>query len=112
MKENQTAGIVPLAFRYLVELVMKGMRNVGIYIHEQCLYYKHIMIVNDDSRFIRMMLQVVALSTINILMTLEVSFTLLENIYGTGITDDDHCMMIFTIQAIIHLKYHQEMVCN
>ncbi len=43
---------------------------------------------------IRMMLQVVASHTIVILMTLEVSFMLLENIYSTGVTHDDHHMRI------------------
>jgi hypothetical protein len=52
------------------------------------------MIVNDDPRFIIMMLQVVASPTSINLMTLEVSFTLLENIYGIGITDGGHHMMI------------------
>ncbi len=46
----------------------------------------HITIVNDDSIVIRMMLQVVVSPTIGILMTLEVSFMLLDNIYSTGIT--------------------------
>jgi hypothetical protein len=50
------------------------------------LYYKHITIVNDDSI---MMLQVVASPMIVILMTLEVSFMLLVNIYNRGITHDD-----------------------
>jgi len=44
------------------------------------LYYEHITIVSDESRVIRMMLQVVASTTIIILMTLEVLFLLLENI--------------------------------
>ncbi len=35
------------------------------------------------------MLQVVASPTIVILMTLEVSFMLQENIYSTGVTHDD-----------------------
>jgi hypothetical protein len=52
------------------------------------LYYKHITIVNDDSRVIWMMLQVVATTTIVILTTLEVSFMLLENIYSTSVTYD------------------------
>ncbi len=60
------------------------------------LYYKHIMIVNDTSRVVRMMPQLGASLTIVILTTLEVSFMLLElsfmllkNIYSTGITQDD-----------------------
>jgi hypothetical protein len=44
----------------------------------QC--YKYITIVNDDSRLLIMMLQVVASPVIIILMTLQVSFTLLGNI--------------------------------
>ncbi len=49
------------------------------------LYYKHVTIINDNSI---MMLQVVASPTIVILMTLEVSFMLLANIYSTGDTID------------------------
>jgi hypothetical protein len=49
------------------------------------LYYKHITIVNDNSR---MMLQVVASPMIVILPTLEVSFMLLANIYSRGVTHD------------------------
>jgi hypothetical protein len=48
------------------------------------------MIVNDDSQVIGMMLQVVVSATTVILTTLEVSFMLLKNIYGTSITHDDH----------------------
>jgi hypothetical protein len=43
------------------------------------------------------MLQVVASPTIIILKTLEVSFTLLENIYSTSITHKDY--NIFIVQA-------------
>jgi hypothetical protein len=50
------------------------------------LYYKHITIINDNSI---MMLQVVASQTIIILITLEVSFMLLANIYSKGVTHDD-----------------------
>jgi len=55
------------------------------------LYYKHIMIVNDDSI---MTLQVVVSPTIVILTTLEVSFMLLANIYSTGVTHDSCRVMI------------------
>jgi hypothetical protein len=41
-----------------------------------------------------MMLQVVASPTIFILMTLEVSFMLIANIYSAGITHDDHHVTI------------------
>jgi hypothetical protein len=41
-----------------------------------------------------MMLQIVASPMIVILTTLEVSFMLLTNIYSTGITHDDHHVMI------------------
>ncbi len=58
------------------------------------LYYKHIMIISNDSRVIRMMLQVVTSPMNAILTTLEVSFTHLENIYSTGVTHDDRHMMI------------------
>jgi hypothetical protein len=53
------------------------------------LYYKHKMIVNDDSVVIRMTLQVVASPTIIILTVLEVSVTLLQNIYSTVVTHDN-----------------------
>ncbi len=36
------------------------------------LYHKHVMLVNDDSTVVRMMLQVVLSPTFIILMTLEV----------------------------------------
>jgi hypothetical protein len=58
------------------------------------LYRKNITIVNDTSRVSRMTLQVVASPTIIILKTLEVSLTLLENTYGTGMTHNDHHMAI------------------
>jgi hypothetical protein len=54
------------------------------------LYYKHFTIVNDDSRVVTMMLQVVASPTIVILMTPELSLVLLENIYSTDVTCDLH----------------------
>jgi hypothetical protein len=58
------------------------------------LYYKHITIINDNTKVVRMMLQVLAsptiiilttleAPTIIILITLEVSFMLLDNIYST-----------------------------
>ncbi len=62
--------------------------------HRSGLHYKNITIVNDDSTVVRMTVQVVASPTIVILMTLEVSFMLLENIYITGITHDDRHMTI------------------
>jgi hypothetical protein len=46
------------------------------------------MIVNDNSRVIRMTLQVALSPVIIIVATLEVSFMLPENIYSTGITYD------------------------
>jgi hypothetical protein len=55
------------------------------------LYYNLITIVNDDSRVVRMLLQVVASPLVDILMTLEVSFMLLENIYNEGIS---HMMIV------------------
>jgi hypothetical protein len=61
------------------------------------------MFINDDSRVVRMMFQIVASPTIVILMTLEVSFRLIENIYSTSITHDDHHMTI-----IIYLKYRPQ----
>ncbi len=50
------------------------------------------MIVNLESS--EVMLQIVASPTIIILMSLEVSFTLPENIYSTGITNDDHTFIV------------------
>jgi len=49
------------------------------------------------------MLQVVASPTIVILMTLEVSFILLENIYSTGITYDRQ--NIFIVQATVQENF-------
>ncbi len=60
------------------------------------LYYKHNMIIADNSRVIKMTLQAVTSPTIVILMTLEVTFMLLENIYSAGITHDDNHMTIVT----------------
>jgi hypothetical protein len=54
------------------------------------LYYKHIVIVNDDSRVIRMTLQVVASPMIIILM-------ILGNIYSSGVTYNRQ--NIFIVQA-------------
>ncbi len=65
------------------------------------LYYKHIMIINDDSRVVRITILVVTSPTIVILRTLGVSFMLLENIYSTGITYDHHLRSpnFFIVQA-------------
>ncbi len=63
------------------------------------LYYKYVAIINDDSRVVRMTLQVVASPTIIILMTLEVSFTLPESINSTGVTHDNR--KIFIVPAIL-----------
>ncbi len=52
--------------------------------------------MNDTSRVVRMMLQVVVSPMIVILRNLYVSFKLLNNIYSIGITDDDRHMMIKT----------------
>jgi hypothetical protein len=59
-------------------------------------FKKNNMIVNDTSRVVRMMPQHGASLTIFFLITLEMSFLLLgssimllENIYSTGITNDD-----------------------
>jgi hypothetical protein len=57
-------------------------------------YYKHFTIVNDNSRVVKMMLQIVASPMIIILMTLQVSFMLLVNIYSTGITHDNRHITI------------------
>jgi hypothetical protein len=55
------------------------------------LYYKHTTIVNDDSRVIRMTLQVVASPTIVILMTLEAPMVIiLMTLESTGITYNCH----------------------
>jgi hypothetical protein len=63
---------------------------------------KHIKIVNDDTRVVKMMLQVVA-SLIVILTTLQVSSMLLETIYSTGNTHDNHHddSNIFVVQATV-----------
>ncbi len=54
------------------------------------------MALNYNSRVIRMMLLVVASLMAVILMTLEVSFLLLENIYSTGVTNDDRHITFVT----------------
>jgi hypothetical protein len=61
------------------------------------------MALNDNSRVIRMTLQVVASLMAVILMTLEVSFLLLENIYSTGVTHDDHHMTFVKIYIYIYI---------
>jgi hypothetical protein len=65
------------------------------------LYYKHITIVNDDSRVNRMTLQDVATPRIVILTTLEthtiVILITLQNTYSTRITYDRK--NIFKVQA-------------
>ncbi len=63
------------------------MKNSG-------LYYKHITIVNANTRVVKMVLQVVASPMIVILVTLEASFTLIENIYSAGVTHDNQHMTI------------------
>jgi hypothetical protein len=60
------------------------------------------MIVNDASRVIRMTIQNAVSPTIVILMTLKVSFRLLENIYNTGITHDNRHMAIKIFYSIGH----------
>ncbi len=58
------------------------------------LYYKHITILDDNSRVIKMTLQIVASPIIIILMTLEVTFMILENIYI--FTNNDNHVTIVT----------------
>ncbi len=73
-----------MAFFVLRIMIMKIFAFCG-------LYYKHITIVNDNSI---MALQVVASHIIIILMTLEVSFMLLANIYSRGVTHDNRHVTI------------------
>jgi hypothetical protein len=60
------------------------------------LYYKHIVIVNDDSRVIRIMLQVVASPMISILMSdapscdITYDYHLMSDVPSCGITYDHH----------------------
>ncbi len=68
------------------------------------LYYKNTTIINDTSRVVRMTPQHGASLTIVILVTIEVSFmllelaiTLLNNIYYKGVIHDDH--HIFIVQV-------------
>jgi hypothetical protein len=69
------------------------------------LYCKHITIINDDSRVVRIMLQFVASATNVMLTTLGplaiATLMPLENIYSTGITYDCHLnhQKCFTVQA-------------
>jgi hypothetical protein len=58
----------------ILDYLIRGREASGM-------YYKHITIVNDDSRVIRIMLQVVASPKIVILMTLRgVIYTLIEHL--------------------------------
>ncbi len=59
-------------------------------------YYKQLMIVINDPRVIRTTPQIVASPMIAVLMTLVVSFTLLENIYSTNVTHNS-CHMTIVI---------------
>jgi hypothetical protein len=52
------------------------------------------------------MLQVVASPSIIILIAPEVSFTLLENIYSTGITNDDPNMAIVILALLQNFVVH------
>ncbi len=66
-----------------------------------------IIIINDDSRIIRMALQVVASPTIIELTTLEVSLMLLENIYSTRVTRDDgniFMQFVFSVSRVTNKK--------
>ncbi len=56
------------------------------------------LVVNDDSRVIRLTLQVVASPTIIILMTPEVSIMLVKNINNSGFTHDN-CHRTVTINS-------------
>ncbi len=58
------------------------------------------------------MLQVVASHTIIILMTLKLSFTLLENIYNTGVTNEDCHVMIKIFLRAGHMVQHNDMKHN
>jgi hypothetical protein len=71
-----------LRFPWLAKLARKMISG---------LYCKHIMIANDNSV---MRIQVVASPTVVVLITLEVSFMLLANIYSRGITHDDRHVII------------------
>ncbi len=62
------------------------------------------MIVNDEYRFERMMLQAVASPVIVILATLEVSFMLLEYIYSTGVTYDHQNVFIVHATRCLYYK--------
>ncbi len=74
-----------------------------VYIYIPCgLYYKNITIVNDTSEVVKMMLQDVVSPAIVILMTLEVSFILLDNIFSTGITHDDRHLQLSYCYSTVH----------
>jgi len=75
------------------------------------MYYKHITIINYNSRVIRMALQAVVSPMIVILTTLEVSFTLLGNIYSTGITLDGCNIFIVQATGPAH-KYQTRQQCS
>jgi hypothetical protein len=92
------AWFFPFFVNCLAGKLAKLWRNVGRYRESSGLYFIHITIVNYNSWVIRMTLQVVAYPypMIIILMTLEVLFTLLENILNTRVTPDD-CHMTIVI---------------
>ncbi len=76
----------------------------------QHLYYKNITIVNDTSRVVRMTPQLEASLTIIILITLEVllmllesSIMLLENIFNTGLTHHDCHLLLSYLYSTGHL---------
>ena len=71
------------------------------------LYYKHITIVNDDFRVVRMTLQVVASPMIVILTTLEVSFMPLKIIYSKGIIHDERhrTIIMYLLYGCIFQKF-------
>ncbi len=100
--------LLPLLMRHKYDHLKFALHNQRQPRHVQyrgCtsgLYYKHITIINDNSI---MTLQVVASPTIVILMTLEVSFMLLANIYSRGITHEDCHVTI-----VIYLQYRPQAV--
>jgi len=95
--EIQSPGSIINISAQFIKNERNGMKLGHRHLSTCDLYYKNITIINDTSLVVRMMPQLGASLTIIILMTLEVSFMLIDsfimllvNICTTGITHDDH----------------------
>ncbi len=103
-------------------LSYKMFKNGRLYMFDFCMkqqadfssfYYEHITIVND-SRVVRMTLQVVVSPITVILMAIEVSLMLLENIYITSITHEDYYIFIVQVTTVLQnsCKFVSPQLCD